>query len=327
MEHNEQQEMNIFTMFSRIGKSIGRTFLGLFSFFGFLFRVIYQYKYLFLIFAAVTTAWVIYDHREEARIYRGNMYLHINDGNAMIFEELVKNLNDFPKNDDYEGLSKALDIPIETAVKIASIRTHGVIDINNDTIIDMVDYKDDVNLGDTVNVRVADEIVVSLDMKSIELFPEMQKSILKYFSDNNYLVSLNLARLASLEEKEWMFHNALLNLDSLQKVEYFHQNLGASIFEFSSPTENKKPFVTSKKQMFYNNMVDLFKLTDEIAVDMSTNLEVVTVISDFKPIKYPVNSLAKIILKRGLLMFVLFLIFALFWNYRSKISDYLNKEL
>ena len=138
---------------------------------------------------------------------------------------------------------------------------------------------------------------------------------------------MNIARLAALEEKEWMFHNALMNLDSLQKVEYFHKSTASGQYmQFSSVSEKKAPFITTKKQMFFQDMEELFKITDEISVDMAANLDIVTVISGFQPIKAECNTVWENLLRSSLLAYSIFLLLALLWRYKGAIKSYVTKE-
>lgn len=143
-----------------------------------------------------------------------------------------------------------------------------------------------------------------------------------FFAKNNYLSSLNISRLSTLEEKEWMFHNALINLDSLQKVELL-QGPNYSM-EFASQKERNKPFMSTKRQMYYEDMKNLFDINESIAVDMSTNLEVLTVVSDLQPERKLDNPTWKIILYTTIFGFIMFLIVALLVDNRKAISSYLK---
>lgn len=327
MSSNDQQEMNIFVVMSKIGAGIVSAFKWLLSLLGALLRLAYQYKYLFLICTIGMIIYTIYECREENKLYKADLCLRLNDGDVMVYKDMVRNLSDYPRYDDFEGLANALDLSMEVATKISSFHTHAVVDINRDSILDFVDYEDDVDLGDTVAFSVPNMLVITAKVRGIEYFPEVQEALIAYFSKNNYLVSLNIARLAALEEKEWMFHNALMNLDSLQKVEYFHKDVASGQYmQFSSMGEKKAPFITTKKQMFFQDMKELFKITDEISVDMAANLDIVTVISSFQPVKAECNTVWKNLLRSSLYAYSIFILLALLWKYREAIKSYVTKE-
>ena len=150
--------------------------------------------------------------------------------------------------------------------------------------------------------------------------------MLSYFSRNDYLSSLNITRLASLEEREWMFHNALLNLDSLQKIEYF-QPVPSYAMEFASKSDYKKPIVTAKRQLYYEDMKKLFDINEEIAVDMSTNLEVATVVSKLQPEYKLENPTWKIILINALAGLAVFTLLAFILDNKEQILNYLKNEV
>lgn len=326
MSGNEQQEMNIFVVMSKIADGVVTFFKWILSILGSLLRLAYQYKYLFLICTIGMIAYTIYECREENKLYKADLCLRLNDGDVMTYRDMVQNLSNFPRYDDFEGLANALDLSMEVATKISSFHAHSVIDLNRDSILDFIDYDDNVDLGDTVAYPVPNMLVITAKVRGIEYFPEVQQALLSYFSKNNYLVSLNIARLAALEEKEWMFHNALMNLDSLQKVEYFHKEATSGQYlQFSSVSEKKAPFITTKKQMFFNDMKALFKITDEISVDMAANLDIVTVISSFQPIKAECNTIWKNLLRSSIYAYSIFLLLALLWKYKESIKEYITK--
>ena len=328
MENENNQEMNIFTMTSRLGRAIYGVIKWILSILGYILRAAYQYKSLFLAFVLLTIGFSLYESREDNRAYEGYMHLKLNDGEAVLYKSLVNDLNKYSKKKDVEGLAKELDVTEDLAARIVKLDAHSVIDKYRDSIVDYIDYKNSVPVGDTVDFAVPDQLVISAKIKGIEEFKSLQEALQKYFSKNDYLVSLNIARIKLQEEKEWMFHNALMNLDSLQKIEYF-KNPGGNYLEFSSLNEKKAsvPFIKAKKQMFYDDIQRLFEITGKIEEDMAANLDVVTVLSDFHPVKAPVNSLPKLLLCNGLIALVLFLAVAMIWRYKKNINRYLKKEI
>ncbi len=329
MENGNNQEMNIFTMTSRLGRAIYGVIKWILSILGYILRAAYQYKLLFLCFALLAICFSLYESREDNRTYEGYMHLKLNDGESVLYQTLVRDLNEFSKEKDAEGLAKELDVSEDLAARIVKLDAHHVIDKYRDSTVDYVDYKNNVPLGDTIDFAVPDQLVISARVKGIEEFAQLEEALKKYFSKNDYLVSLNIARIKLQEEKEWMFHNALMNLDSLQKVEYFKNNIGGNYLEFSSINEKKAsvPFIKAKKQMFYDDIRKLFEITGKIEEDMSANLDVVTVLSDFHPVKAPVNSLLKLLLRNGLIALALFLVVAMIWRHKKNIRHYLSKGI
>lgn len=324
-EQQEEKEMNIFQAMNRVFRAIGNFFLSILSGFGKLAQLAYKYKYLFLTFVALIVATTFFMRRDKAKVYQAEMHIQINDGDRFIYENLIKTLNDYTRRNDVEGLANILNTSSEVAGKINEFETFNVIDIHKDSTIDFIDYKNDIKFGDTMNVILNDHIVVRAKISSTDICEELQKSILYYFTNNNYLTSLNIARLASLEEQEWMFHNALLNLDSLQKVDYFKKEL-KTVAEFS-PVFSDKPMLAAKRQMYYNDMKKLFKINQDIAVDLSANLDVVTVVSDLQPIYKLSNPTYKIVLLCGGIGLLIFFLIAAILEYRERMVKYLeNKE-
>ena len=176
MNNNEQQEMNIFVVMSKIGAGIVSIFKWLLSLLGALLRLAYQYKYLFLLCTIGMIAYTIYECREENKLYKADLYLRLNDGDVMLYRDMVRNLNDYPRYEDFEGLANVLDLSMEVATKISSFQTHAVVDINRDSILDFIDYKDNVDLGDTVAFSVPNMLVITAKVRGVEYFPEVQEA-------------------------------------------------------------------------------------------------------------------------------------------------------
>lgn len=325
-KNTETQEMNIFQVMGRIGRSIKNFCMSILSLLGLVARMAYKYKYLFLVFLALIVGLCVYQRRDSAKIYNAKMHLLINDGNLFLYESLLQQLSEYPLREDPEGLAEAMNTSPEIASKLYGFETFHAIDFNNDSIMDIIDYENEVPYGDTAQVIVPNQIIVRAKMSDLSYCEDVQKALLAYFSANDYLSSLNISRLSSLEEREWMFHNALLNLDSLQKVEYFKMAAPSYAMEFASEKQKNKPFVTAKRQMYYEDMKKLFDINEEIAVDMSTNLEVVTVVSPLQPESRLKNPTWKIVLFTTLLGMFLFTLIAYAWDNREKINNYLKGE-
>ncbi len=292
------------------------------SFFGRLVRLVYKYKYLFLVFAVLAAVSCLFFARDRKQV--ADTHLLLNDGDYFLYENLVKQLNAYAERGDVEGLAAAMNTTDEVAAKICGFETFRVIDIHRDGAADFVDYGREVSLGDTVNAVVPNQMVLRVKLRKLDACAEVQKGLMSYFSGNGYLSSLNISRLSSLEEREWMFHNALLNVDSLQKVDFF-QNKAGYVSEFASQNEPYKPFVSTKKQMYYEDMQRLFDLNESIAVDLSTNLEVVTVMSDLQPQCGFDKPMCGIVWRSIIIALLAFWVVAFFWDERKKVSEYMNR--
>lgn len=322
MDNTEPQEMNIFQVMARVGRSIGKLFCSILSLIGKFAQLAYKYKALFLVIVALIVGLSVYQRRDRAKMYRAKMHILINDGDVFTFKTLLDQLSEYPKRDDTEGLARVLNVPDSIASKIYGFEGFHVIDINHDSIMDFVDYDNEIDLGDTSYVIVPNQMVIRAKLNDLSYCGEIQEALFNYFSQNNYLNSLSISRLNTLRDKEWMFHNALLNLDSLQKVEFFQGPTYS--MEFASQKDRNKPFMSTKRQMYYEDMQNLFDINQSIAVDMMTNLEVLTVVSDLQPERKLDNPTWKIVLSTTILGFILFLIIALLVDNRKAISSYLK---
>lgn len=330
MENNEQQEeMNIFQVMNRVGRAIGGFFKSIFSYIGEFCRLMYKYKIVFLVlFVFAVGSLAVYLRRESKAAY-AQMHVVINDGNMFVYENLINQLNGYLVTRQVDGLANALGITSELASKLQSFRYKHVIDENKDSIADWVDYTDAVGCGDSIVMK--NQFILQVRMTSLDDCAEVQKSLVSYFSKNDYLASLNIARLASLEEREWMFHNALLNVDSLQKVDFFSKDPHYKM-EFASKNEEDKPLLTTKREMYYDHLKNLFDINEKIAVDLSANLEVVTIVSDLQPCRvygladYSYVMFVKSPMGKMFIGIVVIILALVLFDRRKRVLKYLKEE-
>lgn len=317
MEDNK--EMNIFTMLSKIGM-YGLSFLKwIGSYIGKMLQLTYRYKILCAIFIIAATAYAIYQTTGDRKIYKGDMTIAINDGNSFQYAEMVNSLNQYVKDLDSEGLATVLDITDDIAQEVCFLKPHFQIDTNKDSLCDMVDYKDVFQASDTSNVRLRDGLVISVGMKTTDHYKEMEEAIMNYFSKSQYFQDLNMARVAYLSDLQKSLDNDFALIDSLQKIEYFQKNTnGVNLM--------KDLHINTDKQMFYFNKVDILKRKKTIATELAAKQDIAVVTAKFQPTKKAVNKKSIAIIHNVLFAYAIFLLIALFLKNKKEIMDYLKEK-
>lgn len=317
MEDNK--EMNIFTMFGKIGMYLYTFLRWVGAYIGKMLQLTYRYKFLCVIFFAIATALAIYQTTGDRKIYRGDMTIAINDGNSFQYAEMVNSLNQYVKDLDNKGLSQTLNISEEIAKEVCFIKPYFLIDMNKDSICDMVDYDESCQASDTSNVRLKDGLVISVGMKSIDHYNEMEDALMEYFFDNQYFQDLNIARIAYLSDLQKSLDNDFQTIDSLQKIEYFQNNkAGVNILkDFQLNTD---------KQMFYFNKVDILRKKNFIATELTAKQDIAVVTAKFQPTNKAVNGEASAIGRNILYSYLIFILLALFLKNKKEIMDYLKEK-
>ncbi|MCB9018320.1 MAG: hypothetical protein WCU80_00430 [Paludibacteraceae bacterium] len=311
--------MNIFLMFNKLGRCVLSIIKELCSYMGFLLRKTFKYKWLLLLFWLAAIGYSLFQTTGSRKIYEGDMILSIHDGSSSFYADMLSTLDKYVKDKDSEGLAAALDIPDTLAMKVRYIKPHFLIDVNKDSIYDMVDYSDKYEASDSVYVRMKDGINVTLGMGDVRSFPAMETALVSYFMRNRYLQDLNMSRISYLDEMEKSLKKDLVELDSLQRLEYFERSTnGVNIL--------KDLKINTDKQMFYFNKEDILKKKKSVSGDLLSKAEVVSVSKSYQPTFKSVNSKIKVAFGNCLKAYLLFLIVALLFDYRKSILDYLNRN-
>ena len=194
----------------------------------------------------------------------------------------MNKLTQLVKEKNFPTLAKSLNLPVEAAKKIRKIQAFWVIDKNNDSIPDFVDYKNNHNVYDTVNVRMKDRFVITTIIYDPNDLPLIRDGLVRYADDNPFFQEKNVLRLKQTDEMLIRLNYDIKELDSLQKVKYFEETRnrqtgkdGQIIF-----------FQEQKTQLVYSDIYNLYRIKLEYDRQKDLFPGILTVISDFlTPIK------------------------------------------
>jgi hypothetical protein len=321
-EKSEKQELDLLILFQKIFNFFFLIIKKIVEFFGYLLRLIYRYKYIFLLFIIVAIAISIYKTTGDRKMYKAEIILKVNDGDSFLFSEMINNLNQYIKDNDFTGLARILNTSVENTKKISFLKPYFMIDLNNDSTVDLIDYDNKYELSDTVNIRVSDRIVVSSGIKDINIFPELKKILLDYFNSSKYLVLLNDNRLSQLKEKELFYDRNIRELDSLQRIEYFEKKSNRPEVKM----DQTGLLMYSEKQMFYKDKMKILQEKEKVSKELTENSEIVKVIIESQPSSKSINSLSKTFLQYISIFTVLFFIVIILFQNRKCIINYLKNE-
>jgi hypothetical protein len=162
------------------------------------------------------------------------------------------------------------------------IEAFWIIDRNNDSIPDFVDYKNKHNVYDSINVRMKDRFVIRVSVYDPKELSLIRKGIVSYVEANPFFQEKNILRMRQINEMLVRLNYDIKQLDSLQKVKYFEE------------TRNRQPgkdgqivFLQEQKtQLVYGDIYNLYRL--KLSYDREKELypDILTIISDFfQPLK------------------------------------------
>lgn len=319
-KEQEQEEIDLFRALEKIGIFIGGLFKKFVAALGYTLKQSYRHKILFLLTLAVSIAVTIYLTSGDKRVYKANLSLCINGGTAFMFEKYIEDMNDFLKDNDHEGLGKVLGLDSAIASKMKFLETRFFIDKNNDSIIDLIDYDEKYEDGDTINVRMQDRIVILAGMRDREKFADLQNAIVNYFNSHEYLVPMAKYRSKITLDKVKMLEHDFDAIDSLQKKDFFESASQTFVLD----RDKKMNLQIGKRELYYDDKMKLFQEKENLNEAVASGDNVVAVMSPFMPTKKPINTFACTFLKVFAVAFVLFVILTLLADYRKKICGYLS---
>lgn len=314
-------EIDLLDLFRRFGKSIIKLFaaIGNFILVCIFFLLKNAVPLLLSIFIGVVLSFLI--RWTTKPIYSSEITFRTNTVSNSEMIPYINKLNLLLKEKNHSVLSSSLSLPEQTVSKIKDIEAFWIVDRNNDSIPDFVDYKNKHNVYDTIDVRMKDQFVVRAQVYDPKELPLIRDGILFYSKSNPYFQLENNLRLKQTDEMLVRLNYDIKQLDSLQKVKYFEE------------TRNIQPgkdgqiiFLQEQKtQLVYADIYNLYRL--KLSYDREKDLypDILTIISDFfQPLKRVNGG----VYYRGIIIpvcFGLMLFYLVFHRNRKKLREIYKK--
>jgi hypothetical protein len=200
-----------------------------------------------------------------------------NSGTTSDIISKINKLHTYCLENNQKTLSEAISMEPETVKNISDISAYWIIDQSRDGIPDYVDYKNNHNVYDTVNVRMHDRLDVRVKINSSQDLNLIRDGIIRFIENDSLYKQRNRLRLRQNNDLLSRLDFDILQLDSLQKVKYFEE------------TRNMKPgsggqivFMQEQKtQLVYNDIYYLYTRKQLLESERDLYKGVVTVLSDF----------------------------------------------
>jgi hypothetical protein len=320
-EEMHDDEIDLLDLFRRFGKSIIKLFaaIGNFILVCIFFLLKNAVPLLLSIFIGVVLSFLI--RWTTKPIYSSEITFRTNTVSNSEMIPYINKLNLLLKEKNHSVLSSSLSLPEQTVSKIKDIEAFWIVDRNNDSIPDFVDYKNKHNVYDTIDVRMKDQFVVRAQVYDPKELPLIRDGILFYSKSNPYFQLENNLRLKQTDEMLVRLNYDIKQLDSLQKVKYFEE------------TRNIQPgkdgqiiFLQEQKtQLVYADIYNLYRL--KLSYDREKDLypDILTIISDFfQPLKRVNGG----VYYRGIIIpvcFGLMLFYLVFHRNRKKLREIYKK--
>jgi hypothetical protein len=200
--------------------------------------------------------------------------------NAVASDEMipyVNRLHMYCSENNTIALSDALSLNAEHINNIIDISAFWIIDKNRDGIPDIVDYKDNHDVYDTINIRMQNRFDIRVKVKTPQELSMLRTGILSFIGRDSLFQQKNRLRLRQNSDLLTRLNYDILQLDSLQKVKYFEE------------TRNRQPqnggqmvFLQEQKtQLIYSDIYGLYTTKQHYESEQTLYKDIVTVLSDF----------------------------------------------
>ena len=268
-------EIDIFEFVNRIGSAVRKWFnsIGRATLITIVFLV---KKWKPLLLTLVVGSVISYVFKELApEVYTSDLVLR---NNAIDNEQIIAYVNRMKDVKDKSILSETLEISKETSDNIVNIGAFWIIDLNRDSIPDKVDYYNNHNVHDTINVRMKDRFDIQVKIKSLQNLNKVRDALIHYINSNQFFQEKNKIRLNQLSESLKRMDVDISRIDSLQKVKYFEEpRLKAT------QSNGQIVFIQEQNytQLLHKDIHSLIKEKQFLETELNMYNQIVTVLNDF----------------------------------------------
>jgi hypothetical protein len=275
--NNSNEEIDLLDLFRRMGRAATRMFRALGR--GCLISAVFLLRrwipLTLSVFIGVGAAFALKYVIPSS--YTSDMVLRINAGNAGDLINYVNRLHIFCKENNYPALSVATSVPEKEIKNINDISAFWIIDKGNDRVPDQVDYSDNHNIYDTLNVRMQDRLDIRVKINVPQELNKVGSGIIGFINSDSLFQHKNRVRLMQNQEMLKRINYDIQQLDSLQKFKYFEEtknmlpkNGGQMVFLQEHNT-----------QLIYPDIHSLYIRKQAIEADITLYKDITTTLSEF----------------------------------------------
>jgi hypothetical protein len=309
-QKNNEEEVDLGSLFVIIGKGFSKFF----NFIGTIFKGIFEFIILTLIFlkeniikigvAGVVglVAGIFLEVNTPTR-YGSDLLLEPNFKSARQLYNNINYYNDLVKQKDTATLQKTFNLDKESA---ASLKKFEIVPLKVD--VDLIDAYNDLILSiDTLTIKSYDYVdfkeaftdydykvhKVTVIAEKNNVFDKLDDVMISSVVNNKYFNRIKVLTNENLNRTDSLYRENLTQIDSLRKVymQVMIEEAKKSVTGTSIDLGGQKK-TTKELELFETNRKINVELKD-IALDKSEKYEVINVISNFQPIGYKIKGVTK----------------------------------
>lgn len=314
--------MNLFDLVAAFCRWCGKQLSNLWTLFTNSIRLALHYWYITVPITLICGAIGFFYARPLNRTYKVDAIVYLNgpksDEVKQIYKSLEYNFPIFPNQE----IENVLGLTPEQVQGVRKFKTFDVIDYQNDSTVDFVDYKRKHKLTDTVNVVMRDVICLQFRTKHPDLAPIVGEHIIAYLNNNSNFQASYEKKRALLERKSLFCHDQLEKLDSLTSAFYFqHAATGGQM-----QLRWGEGMIMGKREieLFTDDILEFYNETEKVDRELTRCTAPVTVHQPFTICPKAINGPIKCTIIALLLGYIIACLTALMIHRRHELKDWYN---
>ena len=263
-----------------------------------------------------------YYSRPLNRIYKAEALVYLNGPTAedikQAYQPMLNAYYFFPNQD----IAQVLDLTADQVDGLRNFEMFNVIDYNNDSTADVVDYKHKRKLTDTINVYMPNVVCLRFKTKRPDNVPVVGEHLLAYLNNHPSLQASFQKKRALQERKVQFCHDQIEKLDSLTTAFYFEQG-GTK----QAQLKWGDGFVLGKRELklFTDQIMEFYNTTEKADRELALCTAPVVAQQPFVTIPRAINGRVKCTIISILLGYIIGCLIALAIRRRKDILEWLHE--
>jgi len=310
----QTKELDLLDLIKELFSFIAHLFIKVGTSFLWILRFVIKYYIIFLLSFAIGIGLFFFLKSPKQRLYNADFIIHLNVSNCFVVSDIVESINEIIKTDK-DLLAKTLRIDKQDAKKIEIIHAFYVIDLNNNGTPDYIDYKRKYKETDVNNIRMTERLCVRVVTKSKIDTEALQKGIIYFLLENQFMDKETLARNKLIRENIKALDKEIAELDSLRRIEYKN---GSQISIKMGET-----LMLGEKKTYHKEILDLVAQKEVLQSRISLRPDAINIDSPVKVTEGYPDFLMFVLLTGGFLLIGFFI--ALIIEYRQQMIKVLKE--
>lgn len=246
--------------------------------------------------------------------YSGSMLVQAQVGQSSNYVNLLSVLND----EDEELKANKLGLSKEELKPLLKVLPHYVYPMDSLGVGYDINFKDE---DDYSEYPVLSSVFCIEVMAKDSLFlRNVSANIINYLENDDYVKTANNIRLHNMQNNISVLRNELVMLDSLRNIEYLEKS--RQNIAYANPSTGM--MVQQQTRLMHEDIIGLSSRLNAYENALAYNSNALKVMTPMSIRAVPLNHWSKTFIKYALACMVLTYAGLLAWNYRKKISDFVN---